>query len=116
MPQLAPFVNEPYADFKDPAIAAKMREALGAVRAEFGREYELLVGGRARASGDRFESLNPSRPSEVVGIHQECDEHARSSGGGWRGEILPALGGAGRSKNAIELVLRLAEIIRPAEI
>jgi len=69
---LPPFVNEPYADFSKPENRRPMESALAAVRAEFGREYDLLIGGeRVRAAGT-FPSFNPSKATEVVGIHQKA--------------------------------------------
>jgi 1-pyrroline-5-carboxylate dehydrogenase len=71
---LAPFVNEPYTDFSRPENAAAMRRELEKVRAQFGKQYELLIAGERRESSAKFESVNPSRPSEVVGIHQKASE------------------------------------------
>jgi 1-pyrroline-5-carboxylate dehydrogenase len=71
---LAPFTNEPYTDFTRPENAAAMRRALETARAQFGKEYELLIAGERRKSSDKFESVNPSRPSEVIGIHQKASE------------------------------------------
>ena len=42
---MQPFRNEPYTDFTLPASRQAMEEALGYVRSQFGREYELLIGG-----------------------------------------------------------------------
>jgi 1-pyrroline-5-carboxylate dehydrogenase len=72
--QLAKFVNEPYADFSKPDKAEAMRSALAHVRSEFGNEYDLLIAGERRKSKAKLESLNPSNPSEVVGIHQKGSE------------------------------------------
>ncbi len=72
--QLAPFANEPYTDFTQPDKAAEMRAALAKVRAEFGKEYELLIAGERRQSKEKLQSLNPSNPSEIVGIHQKGSE------------------------------------------
>jgi 1-pyrroline-5-carboxylate dehydrogenase len=66
---LPPYVNEPYTDFTQPAIAPLLTEALKKVRSEFGREYPLLIAGEERTSGEMTPSLNPSQLSEVVGIH-----------------------------------------------
>ena len=71
---LALFVNEPYTDFTKPENAQAMRRALDKVRAEFGKEYPLLIAGERRISSAKFESVNPSRPSEVIGIHQKGSE------------------------------------------
>jgi 1-pyrroline-5-carboxylate dehydrogenase len=67
--QLPPYVNEPYTDFTQPDKAPLMAAALKQVRAEFGREYPLLIAGEERATGEKVSSLNPSNLSEVVGIH-----------------------------------------------
>lgn len=72
--ETAEFVNEPYTDFTQPKNAELMRAALAKVRSEFGKEYELLIAGERRRSAAKLESVNPSRPSEVVGIHQKGSE------------------------------------------
>ncbi|MEK7755474.1 MAG: aldehyde dehydrogenase family protein, partial [Acidobacteriota bacterium] len=66
------FQNESYADFSQPGNRSAMRDALAAVRAEFGREYELLIAGARLKTAEKLRSLNPSRPGEVVGIHQKA--------------------------------------------
>lgn len=71
---LAPFTNEPYTDFTQPENAERMRAALAKVHSEFGKEYDLLIAGEARKSKSKFESVNPSRPAEIVGIHQKASE------------------------------------------
>ena len=71
---LEPFINEPYLDFKLPQNAEAMRAALAKVRGEFGREYDLLMAGERRQSDSKLESVNPSKPSEIVGIHQKGSE------------------------------------------
>ena len=67
------FRNEPYADFSQPANRQAMEEALRQVRSEFGREYLLRIGGEYISTGDKLESVNPSRPSEIVGVHHRAD-------------------------------------------
>ncbi|MGD0577378.1 MAG: aldehyde dehydrogenase family protein, partial [Bryobacteraceae bacterium] len=66
------FSNEPYADFSKPENAAAMRAALATVRAEFGREYPLHIGGQTIRTGDLLKSVNPSRPSETIGLHHKA--------------------------------------------
>jgi 1-pyrroline-5-carboxylate dehydrogenase len=71
--QLAPFANEPYADFNQPDNRENMLAALAKVRSELGREYDLVIAGKPRPSpSDKLQSLNPSRPSEIVGVHQKA--------------------------------------------
>ena len=67
---LPPFTNEPYRDFTQPEHGAAIEAALSAVHAQAGREYELLISGGRRRTGQTFASLNPSRPAEIVGHHQ----------------------------------------------
>ncbi len=69
---LAEFRNEPLADFSVPANRRSMEAALEKVRAELGREYDLLVGGERIKTAEKLRSLNPSHPGEVVGVHQKA--------------------------------------------
>jgi len=64
-----PFANEPVADFSKSANREAMERALREVRGQFGREYELLIAGRREKTRDLLKSVNPSRPSEMVGFH-----------------------------------------------
>ena len=72
MEQLPAFQNEPYTDFSAPANRRAMDEALAQVRAQLGREYDLLIGGERLKTGDLLRSVNPSHPREVVGIHHRA--------------------------------------------
>src|SRR6202167_5261613 len=67
-----PFINEPFFDFRHEENARKMRAAIERVRGQLGREYDLIIGGQRVKTGDKIRSLNPSRPSQVVGIHQKA--------------------------------------------
>src|SRR5580704_14980531 len=69
---LAHFTNEPVADFSRPSNREAMERALSEVRGRLGREYDLLIAGRYEKTADKLKSLNPSRPSEVVGIHSNA--------------------------------------------
>jgi 1-pyrroline-5-carboxylate dehydrogenase len=67
-----PFVNEPFYDFRHEDNARKMRAAIERVRGQLGREYDLIIGGQRVKTTDKIKSLNPSRPSQVVGIHPKA--------------------------------------------
>jgi 1-pyrroline-5-carboxylate dehydrogenase len=67
------FRNEPYADFSEPGNRQAMEAALAKVRSEFGREYQLRIGGEWIATGDKLVSVNPSNSKEVVGIHHKAN-------------------------------------------
>ena len=72
-----PFKNEPLTDFKHDDNIRSMKTALDKVRSELGREYDLVIGGELIKTKGKIKSLNPARPSEVVGIHQRAErEHA----------------------------------------
>jgi 1-pyrroline-5-carboxylate dehydrogenase len=63
----AVFKNEPSVDFTNPENMRRMRNALAKVRNELGREYDLVIGGRRVKTAEKSQSLNPAKPSEVVG-------------------------------------------------
>ncbi|HVB40685.1 MAG TPA: aldehyde dehydrogenase family protein, partial [Terriglobales bacterium] len=73
--QLPEFRNEPLTDFSDPENRQRFTAGLAEARGELGREYENRIGTdpshhRSR-SDEKFHSINPSRPGEVVGVHQQ---------------------------------------------
>src|SRR5271167_4024279 len=63
----AQFKNEPSVDFSNPENARRMRAAIETVRNELGREYDLVIGGRRVKTAEKSNSLNPAKPTEVVG-------------------------------------------------
>src|SRR5215813_10243689 len=68
----SPFASEPFTDFSKEENARKMRAAIEKVRGQLGREYDLIIGGKHIKTQDKIKSLNPAKPSEVVGIHQKA--------------------------------------------
>ncbi len=72
MNNLPEFRNEPYTDFSTPENRQLMEAALRQVKAEFGKDYDLLVAGERLSTADKLKSLNPSRPSEIVGTHSKA--------------------------------------------
>jgi 1-pyrroline-5-carboxylate dehydrogenase len=67
-----PFVTEPFFDFRNEDNARRMRAAIAKVRGQLGQEYDLIIGGKHVKTADKIKSLNPSKPSEIVGIHQKA--------------------------------------------
>jgi 1-pyrroline-5-carboxylate dehydrogenase len=67
-----PFVTEPFFDFTREENARKMRSAIEKVRGQLGREYDLIIGGKRIKTTDKIRSLNPTKPSQVVGVHQKA--------------------------------------------
>ena len=67
-----PFRNEPPVDFSREDNARKMRAAIEKVRGQLGREYDLIIGGKHVKTAEKIKSLNPAKPSQIVGIHQKA--------------------------------------------
>ena len=68
--QLKEFKNQEFIDFTSDANQNRMKEAIALVRSKLGREYPILIGGEQVTTERKFESLNPSRQEEVVGVFQ----------------------------------------------
>jgi 1-pyrroline-5-carboxylate dehydrogenase len=66
------FKNEPFVDFGKEDNVRKMRSAIEKVRGQLGREYDLVIGGKRIKTPDKIRSINPAKPSEVVGVHQKA--------------------------------------------
>jgi 1-pyrroline-5-carboxylate dehydrogenase len=69
---IGPFRNEPAIDFSNPENARRMRQALAKVRAELGREYDMVIGDRLIKTQGKIKTLNPADPSQVVGVFQSA--------------------------------------------
>ncbi len=71
------FRNTPLTDFTREENARAMRSAIAKVRSELGREYDLVIGGKRVRTEAKIRSINPARPSELVGLFQKAGrEHA----------------------------------------
>ena len=67
-----PFVNEPMLDFTRDENARKMREGIEKVRGQLGHEYDLIIGGERIKTAEKIRSINPAKPSQLVGLHQKA--------------------------------------------
>ncbi|MEK7403575.1 MAG: L-glutamate gamma-semialdehyde dehydrogenase [Acidobacteriota bacterium] len=105
------FRTEPYADFSLPDNRQRMERALGEVRAQFGREYELLLGGERVRTADKLISRNPSRPDEVVGAHQKATPELASRAVESAYSYFPEWSRTPAETRAA-MLLRAAEILR----
>ena len=108
---LATYKNEIAVDFSKPENRAAATAALAKVRAELGREYDLLIAGERVQTGDLLKSVNPSRPAETVGLHHKATaelatkaiESAYAYFPVWRKTV---------AADRIEMALKVASIIR----
>ena len=62
-----PFQNEPHTDFSRQGNRDAFQEALDDVAGQLGREYDLIIDGKAVGSRRSLTSVNPSRKSQSVG-------------------------------------------------
>jgi 1-pyrroline-5-carboxylate dehydrogenase len=106
-----PFANEPVVDFSHEENARKMRSAIEKVRGQLGREYDLIIGGKRVKTAEKIKSINPARPSQIVGVHQKAG----------REHVEPAMNAALKafeswSRTSVEerasLVFRVGDLLR----
>ncbi|GBD85384.1 1-pyrroline-5-carboxylate dehydrogenase 1 [bacterium BMS3Abin02] len=105
-----PYVNEPYSDFSDPDNAAAYRDALGSVRSRF-THHPLVIGGKKVVTDRQIESLNPARPTEIIGTVSMADAEAaeRALAAAW--DAYATWSRLGADERARHLV-KLAAILR----
>ena len=108
---VGPFRNEPATDFSKPENVQAMRTAIEKVRAQLGREYPLIIGGKMITTKDKIRSINPAKPGELVGLFQKAGKE----------EVEPAMKAALKafeswSRTSVEeragLLFRAADVIR----
>ena len=105
------FANEPFTNFKDPDNVRRMHAALDLVAVQLGREYELILGGHRIKTEGKIRSLNPSRPDQVVGIHQRAEAQHAADAMQAALAAFPAWSHASVETRA-SLLLHAADIIR----
>ncbi|RPJ80699.1 MAG: L-glutamate gamma-semialdehyde dehydrogenase, partial [Acidobacteria bacterium] len=111
VPQLAEFRNQALTDFSSEQNRRAMEQALAKVRAELGREYDLIIGGERIRSDRKLKSYNPSKPTEVVGVFQKATEplvqkavaQAEAAYETWRQKA---------AEERVSLLLRLSQIMQ----
>jgi 1-pyrroline-5-carboxylate dehydrogenase len=108
---LSEFRNEPAADFKKPENRAAMQRALSQVRDKLGHEYALLIAGERVKTGDLLKSFNPSRPSELVGVHHRATPDLARRAVESAHDYFPTWASTPASAR-VEMLVRVANIIR----
>ncbi|HXE31937.1 MAG TPA: L-glutamate gamma-semialdehyde dehydrogenase [Terriglobales bacterium] len=108
---LPEFRNEALTDFSVAENRARWAAGLAEARQELGKEYDNRIGDKLTRGQKKFESKNPSRASEVVGVHQENTADAAR-------EAITAAALAfecwrlSAPAKRVEILLRAADIIR----
>ncbi|MBZ5569008.1 MAG: L-glutamate gamma-semialdehyde dehydrogenase [Acidobacteriia bacterium] len=108
---VGPFHNEPATDFSRSENVQAMRTAIEKVRAQLGREYPLIIGSKNVTTKDKIRSLNPAKPTELVGLFQKAGKE----------EVEPAMKAALKAfekwsrtpvEERVNLLFRVGDIIR----
>jgi 1-pyrroline-5-carboxylate dehydrogenase len=108
---LPPFQNEPFTDFSTPENHRAMEQALARVRSELGRSYDLILGGRAVQTPQRFTSTNPARPAEIIGTHFAAGASEVETAIAAASAAFPVWS-RGPAAYRVEILLRTAQLIR----
>src|SRR5262252_9598990 len=110
-----PFKSEPFVDFSKEENVRQMRAAIEKVRGQLGREYDLVIGGKRVKTQDKIKSINPAKPSEIVGLHQKAGKD----------QVEPAMQAALRafeswSRTSVEeraaLLFRVGDLLRERKL
>src|ERR1022692_1073614 len=105
------FSNEPFINFKNSENARSMQNALELVGTKLALEYDLVIGGHHLKTARKIRSLNPSKPAQVVGVHQKAGaEHAEEA----MAAALHAFESWSRTsvETRVSLILTAADMIR----
>lgn len=60
------FKNEPLTNFEIPENKAAIEAAQDKVKADLGKRYPVVIGGKRYMEGDTFKSMNPAKTDQVV--------------------------------------------------
>jgi 1-pyrroline-5-carboxylate dehydrogenase len=108
---IKPFKNEKYTDFSKADARRKQILAIENLEAKLGKEYPLIIGGEKIYTENKLNSINPSDPSQIVGVFQKgttndalrAMEVALAKFEEWK--LIPA-------KNRADYLFRAAKIMR----
>jgi len=107
----AEFKNEPLTDFSQTGNRSAFEAALDKVQSELGKTHPLILGGERIPLEQTFDSLNPSRPSQIIGKFsaattrdaEKAIDAAEKAFETWKGET---------AQRRADLLSRTAEILR----
>src|SRR5690348_11079929 len=72
-PGEAEFTNEALTDFSKPENAEAFRVALREVAGQLGQKYPLIIGGERILTEKLADSINPAKPTQVIGQLAQAD-------------------------------------------
>ncbi len=106
---LPPFRNEPVRRFTGDAERGAFASALISVRRQLGRDYPLVIGPEQVLTGRFIHSVNPARPSEVVGRVAGSDQSTAQ-------RAVETAGSAFRQWREVAAEERAGFLLRAAEL
>lgn len=72
------FKNEPFTDYSKPENAEAMKAAIAQVQSELGKDYPVIINGEKIELSAKFNSINPAKKSEIVGVFSDADSDAEN--------------------------------------
>lgn len=69
-----PYKHEPFTDFQLPIEQQAMKEAIQFVESQLGKDYSLIIGGKAYTSTNKATSINPAHLLETIGTVSLADQ------------------------------------------
>ncbi|ASK63217.1 L-glutamate gamma-semialdehyde dehydrogenase [Virgibacillus phasianinus] len=69
-----PYTHEPFTDFTNEENRKAFEAALKQVESDFGKEYDLVIGGKRITTDKKNKSINPSNKEQVVGVVSQADQ------------------------------------------
>ena len=69
--QIPKFKNEPYINWAQGDSRKQQEKEVAKIEAEAGKEYPNIIGAERVYADGKFNSLNPSSPSHIVGVFQQ---------------------------------------------
>jgi len=112
---LSEFRNEPYLDFSRGENRRAMEQALANARPQLGREYPLLIAGERVSTGELLKSVNPARPSEVVGLHHKATPELARKAVESAHEFFPEWGRVPAAQR-VDMLFRAAGLLRERKL
>jgi RHH-type proline utilization regulon transcriptional repressor/proline dehydrogenase/delta 1-pyrroline-5-carboxylate dehydrogenase len=108
---LSRFANAAMVDFTRPDHRAAFPQAIATVRAQAGKRYPLYINGKEVVTHDHCDTVNPNRPSELLGRIAQAGIDETSQAIGAAKNAFPAWRDTPPRKRA-EYLLKAAEVAR----
>src|SRR6476661_5975961 len=93
-----PFKNEPLTDFGNAENARRMKAALTKVRAELGREYDMVIGEKLIKTTEKFQSAGREHVEPAIQAAQQAFETWKRTTVEQRASLLHTVAGILRER------------------